>query len=87
MTITSLRKLDLAIAHQQAGRLAEAESVYRSLLAADPADADAWHLLGTLASARGQWAHAVDHIEHAAGAGPCTSGLFRESGRNIATGG
>ena len=62
--------LELAIAHQQAGRLDEAESVYRKLLADDPEFADAWHLLGTLATARGEWDDAVTQIERALALSP-----------------
>jgi len=38
-----------AMQHHQAGRLSEAEAVYRQVLADDPNHGDAWHLLGTLA--------------------------------------
>src|ERR1700742_1795115 len=38
----------LAQQHHQAGRLAEAEALYRQILAVKPNDAEAWHLLGII---------------------------------------
>jgi len=37
-----------ALAHHQAGRPAEAEALYRSILKQSPEDSNAWHLLGVL---------------------------------------
>jgi Flp pilus assembly protein TadD len=42
--------LETAIDHHQAGRLAEAEKLYREVLSADPQCASAWNLLGVMAS-------------------------------------
>src|SRR5262245_1688585 len=41
--------LAIALQHHQAGRLHEAEQIYRQILAAEPNNADVWHLLGTIA--------------------------------------
>jgi predicted O-linked N-acetylglucosamine transferase (SPINDLY family) len=41
--------LAIALQHHQAGRLTEAEQLYREILTADPGRADAWHLLGVVA--------------------------------------
>lgn len=46
--------LQTGIAHHRAGRLAQAEAIYRGLLARNPNDADALHLLGLLACQAGQ---------------------------------
>src|SRR5947207_2399070 len=44
--------LTTAVRHHQAGRLREAETIYRQILAADPDHYHAWHLLGAIASFR-----------------------------------
>lgn len=45
--------LETAIAHHRGGRLAEAETLYRQVLAQQPDNADALHLLGVLSAQRG----------------------------------
>lgn len=57
---------DLAAAHQQAGRLAEAEQICRQIVVADSSHADAWHLLGVVALQTGHFAAAADCLTHAA---------------------
>lgn len=57
--------LDEALAHHRAGRLQEAEAIYRARLEADPADADALHWLGVLALQCGQQDLALELIERA----------------------
>jgi tetratricopeptide (TPR) repeat protein len=49
----------------QAGRLNEAEGLYRQILAVDPDHADGLHLLGVMAHQRGNPGHAVDLIGRA----------------------
>ena len=46
----------IAIGHHQAGRMAEAEGLYRQVLEQDPGYPDALHLLGVLALQAGNWA-------------------------------
>jgi tetratricopeptide (TPR) repeat protein len=46
--------LAIAIQHHQAGRLEAAERIYRQILAAEPNQADAWHLLGVMAHQSGK---------------------------------
>jgi tetratricopeptide (TPR) repeat protein len=53
------------LAHHQAGRLAQAETLYRDALAAQPDHADALHLLGVIASQVGRHDVAVDLIGRA----------------------
>ncbi len=57
--------LKAALRHHDAGRLTEAESLYRQLLAADPRNIDALHFLGVIAHQRGDHAHAVELISGA----------------------
>ncbi|PMS22529.1 glycosyltransferase [Trinickia dabaoshanensis] len=54
--------VEAGLAHQQAGRFAEAEAIYREILAADPGHADALHLLGLIAYHRGEYAPACELI-------------------------
>lgn len=53
---------DHARQKHQAGRLAEAEALYRQILAVDPRHADALHLLGVLAGQTGRKEAAVEFI-------------------------
>jgi tetratricopeptide (TPR) repeat protein len=59
--------LAIAIQHHQAGRLQAAEQIYRQILAAAPHHADAWHLLGVIASQVGRHEVAVEYIRRAIG--------------------
>jgi protein O-GlcNAc transferase len=56
---------DQALRHHQAGQLAEAERLYRRILALDPDHADSLHLLGVLAHQAGQLDIAADLIGRA----------------------
>ena len=51
--VTVEQALQIALQHHQAGRLPEAESIYRQILAAVPNHADSLHLLGTLRHSTG----------------------------------
>jgi tetratricopeptide (TPR) repeat protein len=62
---TVLEALTGALAHQQAGRLAQAEGMYREVLAQDPHNVDALHLLGMTAHQLGRHDAAVELIERA----------------------
>ncbi len=57
--------LQLALEHQQAGRLSQAEQLYRQVLQADPANVDALHLLGVIATRVGKHETAVQLITRA----------------------
>jgi tetratricopeptide (TPR) repeat protein len=54
-----------AKAHHQAGSLQEAEQVYRQILAAEPTNVDAWHLLGVVAWQLGEPEAAAECIGRA----------------------
>ncbi len=57
--------LAIAVQHHQAGRLQAAEQVYRQILAVEPNQPDAIHLLGVIASRLGRPEVAVQYIERA----------------------
>src|SRR5689334_491639 len=64
-TLTIPQALNLALTHHQSGRFAEAEGIYRQILAVEPNHADALHLLGALAAQVGRPEVAVELIRHA----------------------
>jgi tetratricopeptide (TPR) repeat protein len=57
--------LATAIQHHQGGRLQAAEQIYRQILAVEPNQPDALHLLGVVASQVGRHDVAVQYIEQA----------------------
>jgi tetratricopeptide (TPR) repeat protein len=57
--------LETAIAHQRAGRLAEAEAIYRGILKGEPNNADVLHMYGCLALQAGWTDIAAKAIERA----------------------
>ena len=59
--------LAIASQHHQAGRLADAERVYRQVLAIDPTQPDALHGLGVIACQLGRFDVAIDLIGRAIG--------------------
>ena len=58
-------RVALGLEHHSAGRLAEAETLYREALAEEPRNIDALHFLGVVAHQRGDPARAVDLISQA----------------------
>jgi len=57
--------LEAGLAHQQGGRLQDAEAAYREILTRDERQPDAWHLLGTIAHQIGDFPLAIELIDHA----------------------
>ncbi|MBI3222259.1 MAG: tetratricopeptide repeat protein, partial [Nitrosomonadales bacterium] len=57
--------LQTAVGHQQAGRLPQAEAIYRQILQAAPNHPDALHLLGLIAHQVGKHEIAVELISKA----------------------
>lgn len=62
VTVTAVEALDLAMWLHRAGRLQEAESVYRAVLRGDPHQPDALHYLGVLHHQLGNAEAAVEMI-------------------------
>jgi predicted O-linked N-acetylglucosamine transferase (SPINDLY family) len=63
--MTLQQQLELGLSHHQSGRLAEAERMYRQVLAEQPDHADALHLLGVLAARAGRLDAAAELIRRA----------------------
>lgn len=63
--MTSAQAIETALAHHRAGRLPEAEGLYRQVLALEPENAQALQLLGAAAYQRGAPARAVELLEKA----------------------
>lgn len=57
--------MELAMRHHRAGNLAQAETIYRQILAAQPDQTDAMHLLGLVELGRGQFPEALELIDRA----------------------
>ena len=65
--------LQNALRHHQAGQLDRAEELYREVLLADPAQADALHLLGVATHMRGRFVEAHGLISRAIRSNPSQS--------------
>ena len=73
MTVRPTEMLNLlqkGVTHHQAGRLKDAEAIYNRVIAADPGNANALNLLGTIAFSRSQLAQAKALYLRAATSGP-----------------
>src|ERR1700683_5315085 len=86
-TMTLQQALDLAVQHHQAGRLREADTIYRKVLQADPNNPHALHLTGLLASKVGQADVAVDYIRRAIALNPTAAHYHSNLGAAHATAG
>ena len=72
--------LALALREHQAGRLAQAEQLYRQILQANPYHADGLHLLGVLVSQKGRDDLAVSFIERAIAVKPGVAAFHNNLG-------
>jgi tetratricopeptide (TPR) repeat protein len=68
--LTPTQCVEAALAHHGAGRIPEAETLYRKALAADADHFDALHLLGVVQQQTGDSARAVESIERAIAIAP-----------------
>jgi predicted O-linked N-acetylglucosamine transferase (SPINDLY family) len=81
------RILELAMKHHLAGRSAEAEGLYRNLLAAEPENVDALHRLGALAMQMGDLSSAIELIGRAAEARPESANIHASFGQALSVAG
>jgi len=68
--MTLQHQFELAMSHHQAGRLAEAESAYRQIIAQQPNYAEAHSNLGNVLRDRGEFAAAIESCRRAASLKP-----------------
>ena len=78
--VTIPEAFQLAMEHHQAGRLAEAEGIYRQILAVEPNHADALHLLGVIAGQAGRHDVAADLIGKAIALAPADAAFHSNFG-------
>ncbi len=78
------KNLELGLAHQRAGRLAEAEALYREILREQPDDADALHFLGVVFAQRGDPTAAVDTLRRAVALRPDAPAFHSNLGKALA---
>ena len=69
------QKWAAALQHHQAGRLDEAERLFRQVLAVNPRHADSLHLLGVIAYQTGRHDRAADLIRKAIAINPREASL------------
>jgi tetratricopeptide (TPR) repeat protein len=69
-----------AFTSHQAGRLAEAEGLYRKILAAQPDHSDSLHLLSVISLQRGDYAGALDQIDRALDINPGNGLIWNQRG-------
>jgi predicted TPR repeat methyltransferase len=60
-----LEMREAALRHHEAGRLGQAQEIYREIIETDPNDADTLHLFGVTAHQSGNHALAIEYIERA----------------------
>jgi protein O-GlcNAc transferase len=78
--MTIPQAFDLALQHHRAGRLAEAEALYREILAVESNNADALHLLGLVAHQAGRHDLAVEWIRQSIFLNPNNSAAYSNLG-------
>jgi predicted O-linked N-acetylglucosamine transferase (SPINDLY family) len=78
--MTVQQVMEQAIQHHQAGRLQQAETIYRQVLGADPNYPDALHFLGVLAHQMGKNEIALELIRRAVAQNPNQPGYYNNLG-------
>ncbi|HEX4053983.1 MAG TPA: tetratricopeptide repeat protein [Tepidisphaeraceae bacterium] len=78
--ISTAQSMQIAVRHQQAGRLAEARAIYLDVLAREPNQPDALHLLGVIAVQTGRTDEAIDLIRRAIAINPAVADYHNNLG-------
>jgi tetratricopeptide (TPR) repeat protein len=79
-TVTLVQALGIAAGFHRAGKLVEAEGIYRQILARDPRQADALQLLGTLLGQKGDLRGAEDLLRKSLEISPQNAGVYLNLG-------
>ncbi|HET6251778.1 MAG TPA: tetratricopeptide repeat protein [Tepidisphaeraceae bacterium] len=74
---TRQQEFDAAIAHHQAGRIADADKICQRMLSRNPRDADALHLRGVMNAQAGRFEEAITLIGQAIAIQPSASSFYR----------
>src|SRR5262249_17930279 len=82
---TIQQAIELGLGHHQAGHVDVAESVYRQILAQQPDQPDALHLLGVIASSSGEHLLAVDLVSRAIQCNPGNATYHSNLGQVLTT--
>ncbi|MGA2440075.1 MAG: tetratricopeptide repeat protein [Tepidisphaeraceae bacterium] len=85
--MTLQQQLQSALSHHQAGRLADAEKIYRGILAQHPDNPDALHLLGALSAQAGRLDAAIDLMRKAIAICSNNPTYYNNLGKALKTGG
>ena len=85
--MTIEQALHTALEHHRAGRLAQAEAIYREVLRHDPRHADALHLLGMLAAQAGHVERGIELIRQAITVAPDAAHYHSNLGNLLRTAG
>lgn len=78
------KKLETAIQFHKAGRLREAEGIYREILQLEPSNPDALHLLGVIATQVGRLDRAIDLLRQAVTIRPASATYHASLGTALA---
>jgi Tfp pilus assembly protein PilF len=78
--VTINQAMQLAVQNHQAGKLPEAEAVYRQVLNQQPNNPQALHLLGVIAAQVGKFDMAIDLIRRAIASDPTVAGFHNNLG-------
>ncbi len=81
--MTIAQDLERAILHHRSGRLAEAQQGYQAVIAQEPENADAHHLLGQLLAGANRATEAVHHLEKAVELSPNEALYLRSLGLTL----
>ena len=87
LEMTAVQAMQIAIGHHQAGRLDDAERIYREVLRVQPGHSEALHLLGLVACQKGDNDLGADRIARAISLNPSSAEYHNNLGLALARSG